>query len=188
MSRKRVQFAHIDRDPSNSTAENLAPLCLDHHDEYDSRPSQSKGITQHELRSYKDQLINQIADGTLSLDGKTALRTIEPDRLPDSRDLRAYGSLFAEISRIFYAYDPIGIGYHGNLDEYEPEAHDLIMQLQARGGQLDFAKTCRQVIAKWFTKDLAEEFTEYRMMAQEIERAWRRYENLRTVFSDDEPW
>ena len=55
-SPKAGQIAHVDRDASNSTFENLAWLCLPHHDEYDSRRSQSKGFTPGELRRYRDEL------------------------------------------------------------------------------------------------------------------------------------
>lgn len=53
---KRGQIAHLDRDPSNNAAENLAFLCLDHHDEYDARTSQSKGFTIHEVKHYRSEL------------------------------------------------------------------------------------------------------------------------------------
>lgn len=53
---KRGQVAHIDHDASHSTEDNLAFLCLPHHDEYDSRPSQSKSFTTAELRRYKASL------------------------------------------------------------------------------------------------------------------------------------
>jgi hypothetical protein len=38
-------------------------LCFDHHDEYDSSTSQSKGITQAELREYKKLLLAAISRG-----------------------------------------------------------------------------------------------------------------------------
>jgi hypothetical protein len=53
---KRGQLAHIDRDPSNSDESNLAFLCLKHHDQYDTRTSQSKGLTPDELRHHRDAL------------------------------------------------------------------------------------------------------------------------------------
>lgn len=40
------QIAHLDQDASNNTFENLAFLCFEHHDEYDSRPNVSKGLQQ----------------------------------------------------------------------------------------------------------------------------------------------
>jgi hypothetical protein len=50
------QLAHLNRDPSDSRFENLVWLCLNHHDEYDGRTSQSKGLTSPEVKVYRDQL------------------------------------------------------------------------------------------------------------------------------------
>lgn len=61
LERVRGQLAHVDGDPSNSASDNLAYLCLLHHDEYDSRTSQSKGITERELRNYRNRLYEAIA-------------------------------------------------------------------------------------------------------------------------------
>jgi hypothetical protein len=51
---KRGQIAHLDHDPSNESEENLAFLCLAHHDEYDTVGSQAKGMTLKELKRYRD--------------------------------------------------------------------------------------------------------------------------------------
>lgn len=56
MEVKRGQVAHVDRNASNSARDNLVFLCFDHHDQYDSRTSQSKGLTVEELRQYQAQL------------------------------------------------------------------------------------------------------------------------------------
>jgi len=61
VSEKRGQVAHLDRDASNNARKNLLYLCLDHHDQYDSRTSQSKGITLDEMRLYEAQLARYIA-------------------------------------------------------------------------------------------------------------------------------
>jgi len=53
---KQGQVAHIDRDASNSEADNLLFMCLMHHDEYDTRRSQSKGFTESEIRYYQTEL------------------------------------------------------------------------------------------------------------------------------------
>jgi hypothetical protein len=51
-SHKRWQIAHIDHDRSNNAEKNLAYLCFDHHDQYDSKTSQSKNLTDRELVEY----------------------------------------------------------------------------------------------------------------------------------------
>lgn len=62
LGRKQGQIAHIDRDPSNSVESNLAFLCFDHHDEFDTRTSQAKGVTMRELAGYKAELEQAIAN------------------------------------------------------------------------------------------------------------------------------
>ena len=44
----------------NNNKENLVFLCFEHHDEYDSRMTQSKGLTERELREYKRGLENWV--------------------------------------------------------------------------------------------------------------------------------
>lgn len=62
LSVKRGQIAHIDRNHSNSTFENLAWMCLEHHDLYDSRTSQSKGFKPREIIFYRDALYKFVDD------------------------------------------------------------------------------------------------------------------------------
>jgi hypothetical protein len=61
-SQKRGQIAHLDKNPSNANPDNLVFLCLDHHDQYDSRTSQSKGITIHEIRYYRVLLYDAVRE------------------------------------------------------------------------------------------------------------------------------
>lgn len=48
---RKGQLAHLDRNPNDSCFDNLVFLCHDHHDEYDGRTSQSKGLTEGEVRA-----------------------------------------------------------------------------------------------------------------------------------------
>jgi hypothetical protein len=61
------QIAHLDRDNSNNSEENLAFLCFIHHDEYDSKTSQSKGFTSEEFIQFREELYGAI-DKVLSID------------------------------------------------------------------------------------------------------------------------
>jgi hypothetical protein len=49
--RKKGQIAHLDKNPANDKPDNLAFLCLNHHDEYDSITSQSKSIQKTEVKN-----------------------------------------------------------------------------------------------------------------------------------------
>lgn len=53
---KAGQIAHLDRDHSNAAEDNLAFLCLVHHDEYDSKTRQRKGLTIREVKTFREEL------------------------------------------------------------------------------------------------------------------------------------
>jgi hypothetical protein len=59
---KQGQIAHIDKNPANYDPDNLAFLCLNHHDSYDSKTSQSKGITLIEVKKYRDILYSKVVN------------------------------------------------------------------------------------------------------------------------------
>jgi hypothetical protein len=59
---QKGQIAHLNGDPSNWQFDNLVYLCLEHHDEYDGKTSQSKGLTQEEVREYRSRLYTLYRD------------------------------------------------------------------------------------------------------------------------------
>ncbi len=50
------QIAHINHSSEESAFDNLVFLCLDHHDLFDSRTSQSKGFSEIEVKGWRDRL------------------------------------------------------------------------------------------------------------------------------------
>ncbi len=57
LNEKKGQIAHLDKNPSNFAEDNLALLCLDHHTLYDSKTSQHKNYTIHEVKAARDRLL-----------------------------------------------------------------------------------------------------------------------------------
>jgi hypothetical protein len=53
---RKGQIAHLNKDRADNRFENLCYLCLEHHDEFDSTTSQSKGLSAAEVRHYRDRL------------------------------------------------------------------------------------------------------------------------------------
>jgi hypothetical protein len=89
---KTGQIAHLDRDRSNSTADNLAFLCLVHHDHYDSRTSQSKNLTVGEVKAYRTELYDQVLPAIEAEMVRTRAPAIpipEPAKLPFDAHRRA---------------------------------------------------------------------------------------------------
>jgi hypothetical protein len=71
---KQGQIAHLDRNRENNQEDNLAFLCLIHHDQYDTKTSQSKGITQPEVKKYREKLYQSIENELLP---KSSEKTLE---------------------------------------------------------------------------------------------------------------
>lgn len=57
---KSGQIAHLDGNSSNSEQDNLVFLCLEHHDQVDSRTSQSKNLTIQEVKKYREELHEKV--------------------------------------------------------------------------------------------------------------------------------
>ncbi len=86
---KHGQIAHLDQNPANDSEGNLAFLCLEHHDQFDSKTSQSKNLSRAEVERYKAELYahfspwNRIATSqnllnylAASIDNKDIARTL----------------------------------------------------------------------------------------------------------------
>jgi len=54
------QIAHLDQNHGNADENNLVFLCYDHHEEYDSRTSTSKGLREGEVRKWRDELYREM--------------------------------------------------------------------------------------------------------------------------------
>lgn len=99
--RKKGQIAHVDHDPSNTILDNLAWLCLEHHDEYDSTTSQAKGITAYELKEYRLRLASYKAQRPSPTEGVTAQEeAAEPTAEVEWRALSHNETLFTNLQRV----------------------------------------------------------------------------------------
>lgn len=97
---RKGQLAHIDRNRLNANADNAAYLCTRHHDEYDSRPSQTKRITPKELKNAQTTL-HEILQSREWL--RIANQSIAPEKRPKRRKLKDGVSLEVYDRRIpFY--------------------------------------------------------------------------------------
>jgi hypothetical protein len=88
---KKGQIAHLDHNCANNNIGNLAWLCLEHHDQYDSRTSQSKGLTQQEVKKYRTQLHKAVSSGQIPDDSEPIVYRIA-DYLDQSTHLNVSGN------------------------------------------------------------------------------------------------
>lgn len=180
-SQKKVQIAHIDRKRDNDAPANLVPLCLDHHDEYDSRTSQSKGITEEELGRYKNMLVDTISREHVEKASEISVEERELPRLGTAL-FYGYGTLFARVSKILFTHDPVRINFVENHDEYDAEAHDIIGRLQDNDVCLPTAQICRLVFERWFTHLTVEEYGRVDELAKDIDAAWEHFKERNYVY------
>lgn len=93
------QIAHLNGDHSDNRLENLVWLCLEHHDKFDSKTSQTKNYTQIEVRNYRDSLYQSYVSAGYSNDDVNLVRQY----------LREYSSiftyLFSEYSELAFKID-----------------------------------------------------------------------------------
>lgn len=64
---KKGQIAHLDGNRNNNNPDNLAFLCFEHHDEFDSKTSQSKGLTRLEVGQYRSELLQHFGSWSAQL-------------------------------------------------------------------------------------------------------------------------
>lgn len=122
-SKKRGQIAHLDRNRTNNVEDNLAFLCLDHHDEYDSKTSQSKGLTEQEVKVYRGQLYQEAAGLGLVTNTPSAQVTPHTDE---------WRNIIREISYCLHHYAKwYGQLGSGHLDDMQ-KAYEALQQCASR--------------------------------------------------------
>ena len=91
---KKGQIAHLDHDPANNRPDNLAFLCFEHHDQYDSPTSQSKSLQTDEVKAHRKKLYRFFANSKLQ-GSKTSGK---PDENKSSKPLstRAFNAYLAD--------------------------------------------------------------------------------------------
>ncbi len=57
---QKGQIAHLDQNNQNAQESNLVFLCFDHHDEYDGKTRIAKGLTESEVKAWRDELYADI--------------------------------------------------------------------------------------------------------------------------------
>jgi hypothetical protein len=150
--RKKLQFAHIDRNRANSQLEDLAPVCQPHHDDYDSISRQTKAMKPRELRAYRDSWFHEasvrypmpaagvkppasrklIAALRSHQTFRVIRRTAAGDKLHETLDLHIHGSYLTVTSSDWISVGPLRgtwfVGrfkYHRGDSSKDHGTHDL---------------------------------------------------------------
>lgn len=79
---KPGQIAHLNRDRTDSTFDNLVFLCLEHHHLYDSRSNQAKGFNSLEVKTWRDYLYGKFP----SQENQKSINKVELHEIPSTSE------------------------------------------------------------------------------------------------------
>ncbi len=206
-SEKKGQIAHLDKDRNNSSLENLVWLCLECHDRYDSRTSQSKGITKGEVKVYRDKLCAAIEDITenvlrpkIAASGDKEKSQLSADRIAKAEEL--YSSVqnwSATVSAIFrhlhlLVEDLVTFNDHmdaiislGNNNPGEFARLSMMLDMHFPELKLDFAKAqiaaCRSSqIVDEIRKEWESDYYDGYQYKSDVRKAETRFHNSCQLF------
>lgn len=137
---KQGQIAHLDRNSANGAEDNLAFLCFDHHDQYDSATSQSKNLTELEVKGFRDELhtaIRMAFDRDVAFgEARVALDPISGHYIrggvSDSAELKIQGLSDGR-------YHVSGLALHGKEREHGPNIGELDFIGELQGKTLKYS-------------------------------------------------
>lgn len=143
-SLKTGQIAHVDRNSNNNSQDNLVFLCLTHHDAYDSRASQSKNITEQELRAFQSELTRalslafaqDIAFGGAVATQEQMKKTIEGHYIrSDDSETSSAEIVISRIASRHSQYPVSGFALWGRQREYGPNIGEFDLVMEIRDGE-----------------------------------------------------
>ena len=87
--------------------------------------------------------------------------------------IAAYGSLYADVSRLIRAADPIGLIAMGAPDdEYDPEVSTILPRLREAKAAVDVQRIVHEEFVRWFGADLIGPLADYAEVAEKIWGTW----------------
>lgn len=86
----------------------------------------------------------------------------------------AQRDLVAEVSRILFEADTIGINFESNTDEYDAEAETIVIALPRARTADDARALTYETFVQWFDPVTAGPIERYRAVSAEIWQAWQR--------------
>ena len=107
---KKGQIAHLDKDSSNNRYDNLAFLCFEHHDHYDSQTSQSKNFTITEVKKYREEL----KENFLKIKKPLQESRVKKELIPEEYEKEEIRKALIEI-----------VTKYGTISQYTPIAHKI---------------------------------------------------------------
>jgi hypothetical protein len=74
-----------------------------------------------------------------------------------------------------FRYDPIGINFEENTDEYEPEVGTILPRLEYASTEQEAIKIIHEEFIKWFDIDIAGSKEKYQALGTEVWTTWQKF-------------
>lgn len=83
-------------------------------------------------------------------------------------------SIYAEVEKILFRVDPVGIDFGDNVDEYAPEVRTIIPRLEDARSEADVHCIVYEEFVQWFGAEIAGAASRkvYKDAAKKIWQAW----------------
>ena len=85
---------------------------------------------------------------------------------------RKYKTLFDETSALLFRFDPIGINFEDNTDEYDAEVGTILPRLSGCHSTLEVRKVVFEEFCRWFGPETAGDEIAYDAIADELWLLW----------------
>jgi hypothetical protein len=104
-------------------------------------------------------------------------RTRDQIQEEKSRLRAEYGKLFDSVAALLFQYDPVGINFEDNTDEYETEAGTILPRLLGCQSVDDVRRVVHEEFVRWFDAGTAGSEDHYAKPSAEIWRLWQEFDS-----------
>jgi hypothetical protein len=96
-------------------------------------------------------------------------------RADRARLKREHQALFEEVSALFFRFDPVGLNFETNADEYDPEVGTILPRLRECRSPDDAQRVVHEEFTRWFTAETAGSAERYQAVSVALWGLWQRH-------------
>lgn len=88
-----------------------------------------------------------------------------------------YATLYSELEEILFRYDPVGINFGDNTDEYDNEVNTILPRLKAASNKDDVLDIVHEELCRWFDVEVVGKKSRaiHKEIAAEIWSSWLKF-------------
>src|SRR5918992_1637472 len=94
-------------------------------------------------------------------------------RADRARLKRGHRALFDEASALFFRFDPVGLNFETNSDEYDPEVGTILPRLRECHSPEDVQRVVHEEFRSWFDVETAGSAERYQAVSVALWDLWQ---------------